>query len=555
MTCSRAVCARSSQSVNQHHPRFSELLARADDETLQQLVGSHIVRLLSALDPQLATPSNLRRTCMKLNSPEALLRDRGARSKLVTLLRPEHAVALATQLGLDPEDPYRSILTSKIRKNSSQERQLFGFFGVVPEHDSEPPEAPAAGEATTSYGLFDHQRRAQREVIGILAGPEPRVMLHMPTGAGKTRTAMHVVATALRQREPSVVVWLAYSDELCDQAASEFERAWSHLGDRHVDLYRFWGSGRDLDISDICDGFVVAGLAKTFERAKRDGDFIARLADRTSLVVIDEAHQAIAETYSFVLDYLVERHVTTGLLGLTATPGRTWNDPVIDESLAAFFRGHKVTLGVPGYVNPVDYLIAEGYLARPLFRSLAYVPGEPLTNKQLRLLASALDVPEDVLQRLAEDEQRNLAIVHTVEDLARRHERVLVFAATVSHATLLATVLQARGLDAAAVTGATPRDERSRVITRYKNSDPNPRILCNYGVLTAGFDAPRTSAAIVARPTKSLVLYSQMIGRATRGPRAGGNLEAEIITVADTLLPGFGDMSDAFRNWEDVWDE
>lgn len=541
--------------MDKPQPKFGELLARADDETLQQLVGSHIVRLLSALDPQLATPSNLRRTCLKLHSPESLLRDPEARGRLVTLLRPEPAATLAAQLGLDAENPYNAILRTRIRRNSAVERRLFAFFGVAPTDDARPAQALAVGEATTRYGLFDHQRRAQQEVIRVLTSPEPRVMLHMPTGAGKTRTALHVVANVLRRRAPSVVVWLAYSEELCDQAASEFENAWSHLGDRHVDLYRFWGSGRALDIDDVNDGFMVAGLAKTFERAKRDGDFIARLADRTSLVVIDEAHQAVAETYSFLLDFLVERQESTGLLGLTATPGRTWDDPSVDEALASFFRQQKVTLHVPGHDNPVDYLISEGYLARPIFRSLPYDPGEPLTSAQLRVLASALDVSEAVLQRLAEDEQRNMMIVHTVEDLARRHERVLVFAATVSHATLLATVLQARGLDAVAVTATTPRDERSRNITRYKNNEPGLRVLCNYGVLTAGFDAPRTSAAIIARPTKSLVLYSQMIGRATRGARAGGNAEAEIVTVVDTNLPGFGDMSDSFGNWEDVWDE
>ena len=56
-------------------------------------------------------------------------------------------------------------------------------------------------------------------------------------------------------------------------------------------------------------------------------------------------------------------------------------------------------------------------------------------------------------------------------------------------------------------------------------------IVVNYGVLTTGFDAPAISAAVIARPTRSLVLYSQMIGRATRGTRAGGNAEAEIVTV------------------------
>ena len=75
----------------------------------------------------------------------------------------------------------------------------------------------------------------------------------------------------------------------------------------------------------------------------------------------------------------------------------------------------------------------------------------------------------------------------------------------------------------------------------------------NFGVLTTGFDAPLTSATLIARPTKSLVLYSQMVGRAIRGKIAGGNDIAEIVTVVDTAMPGFGDLSTAFMNWEDVW--
>ena len=72
--------------------------------------------------------------------------------------------------------------------------------------------------------------------------------------------------------------------------------------------------------------------------------------------------------------------------------------------------------------------------------------------------------------------------------------------------------------------------------------------------MTTGFDAPRTSAVLVARPTKSLVLYSQMVGRAIRGVKAGGNEKAEVVTVVDYQLPGFGSVADAFKNWEDVWE-
>ena len=121
------------------------------------------------------------------------------------------------------------------------------------------------------------------------------------------------------------------------------------------------------------------------------------------------------------------------------------------------------------------------------------------------------------------------------------------------HSRLLATVLRARGITADSVTGDTHSLDRERIITKFRGTDPGTLVLCNYGVLTAGFDAPKTSAAVIARPTKSLVLYSQMLGRALRGPLAGGNKEAEIVTVIDRNLPGFAAPSETFFNWEDVW--
>jgi DNA repair protein RadD len=124
----------------------------------------------------------------------------------------------------------------------------------------------------------------------------------------------------------------------------------------------------------------------------------------------------------------------------------------------------------------------------------------------------------------------------------------------VEHSDILASVLRARGYQANSVTSKSSAYDRERSISDFKKDDEEVRILCNFGVLTTGFDAPQTSAALVARPTKSLVLYSQMIGRAIRGIKAGGNKTAEIVTVLDQGLPGFGSVADAFTNWEDVWE-
>ncbi|MFN8503501.1 DEAD/DEAH box helicase [Kouleothrix sp.] len=175
-----------------------------------------------------------------------------------------------------------------------------------------------------------------------------------------------------------------------------------------------------------------------------------------------------------------------------------------------------------------------------------------LSTADLRRIEHDLDIPSAILKRLADDEQRNLIILLEAERLALRHHRLLVFAASVEHAELLAAVLRARGLHAAAISGATPAAERTQHITAYKAASDEPRILCNYGVLT-GFDAPQTGARhSFDRQNHWCSTAKWLVGQCV-AHEVGGNATAEIVTVIDANLPGFGAVSDAFTNWEDVW--
>lgn len=534
---------------------FYNLFSRADDEVLQIILGSDVVRLLKLLDPSLVSPTRLREILLGLYSPESLILSKAHRDLLLGLLRPEQAEILVKILDLpNYKSSFDALSDLKIRRGSDRERALLDFFEISTPEPEHIPEFLQPALSLPSYPLFSHQRKASQEVKKYFTLESKRVLLHMPTGSGKTRTAMNIIADHLRSLEPTLVVWLAYSEELCDQAANEFQRAWQHLGNRDVPIYRFWGN-YELDIDQAQDGIVVAGLSKVYSKAKSSIRFINRLGSRSSLVVIDEAHQAIAETYRLVLDALVVPYDNTSLLGLTATPGRTWADINADAELADFFDKHKVTLEIPGYESPVNYLVEEGYLARASYRSLMYESGLSLTDRDRQRIQNELELPQHLLDRLAEDEQRNLCILLEVEDLALRHQRIIVFGISVQHVKLLAVVLRARGLFADAVTGDTSSRERERLISSFKDDSTEPKVLCNYGVLTTGFDAPRTSAAVIARPTKSLVLYSQMVGRAIRGIRSGGNETAEIVTVVDSDLPGFDSVSAAFTNWEDVWSQ
>jgi len=172
-------------------------------------------------------------------------------------------------------------------------------------------------------------------------------------------------------------------------------------------------------------------------------------------------------------------------------------------------------------------------------------------------VASSEDYTEysyDILDTISKDGMRNARIIEQVRELVLQgHERILVFAVNVPNAKALSSMLNYNGFESDAITGKTEPAVRKSAIERFKEPGGGERILCNYGVLTTGFDAPKTSAAIIARPTKSLVLYSQMVGRVIRGPKVGGTEEAVIWTVVDTNLPGFDSLVAGFTNWDDVW--
>lgn len=529
---------------------FEALLTRADS-ALPSLMPPGSARLVTAIDPQLGYPRNLVKVLLRLRPADALLEDPSSREQLLMLLPPAEARALASRLGCPTNQiPYEFFRTCPFGR-LAEKQKLFDFFGVgLPQSDSRNL-PPIWTDVRPSFGLFPHQARALRKVERYLDEEPHRTLLHMPTGSGKTRTAMNVVCNYLREREKGVVVWLAHSEELCEQAAEEFEKAWAALGSRSVPLVRFWGA-YDTDLRTVDDGVVVAGLKKAFSKLRGDDHQLRALSARNPLVVMDEAHQAIAPTYQTIINLLLRPLSDARLLGLSATPGRTWNDPEADKELANFFASRKVTLKVDGYENPVSYLISRGYLAEPRYTLIRSNTSVSLSDDESRKVQETFELPSTVLDRLAADEQRNLLVVHHAEQLLVRHHRVILFAASVQQSDLLAAVLAARGHWAFSVTSKSPSG-RAEAISSFKDSSDERKILCNFGVLTTGFDAPRTSAALIARPTLSLVLYSQMVGRAMRGTAAGGNTTCEIVTVVDPKLPGFGSVVSAFSNWEDVW--
>ncbi len=529
---------------------LSALLRNATKAKLAKIVGQPAIELLDGFGTDLATGTTLGDFAANLIDPLDALRNQTARDEIIRLLPLTKARELAARLNVELDSRlYGNLCTAASEKPALP--ALLSFFGVVREQYAS-DDTTHLTHVSPQYGLFGHQTTIAQKVSTMITRARAKLVVHMPTGSGKTRTAMHIICSHLNALEPTVVCWLAQNAELLDQASEEFETAWSHLGRRKVELLRFWGQRRKSPLS-LTDGVLVAGLGKLRAFDQRHPNDILALADRVSLVILDEAHQAIAPTYASVVSTLHTKRLRTALIGLTATPGRTWSDIEEDKRLAEFFDGEKVTLQVQGYADPIAFLISEGYLARPTFRTLNARSGLTLSAADVGELSHAIEIPSRILRRLGEDTQRNLRILAATEDLLTRHRRVLAFAPSVMSARLLSSALEVRGHDASVVTADTPANERKRIVRRFRSDSGGSLVLCNYDVLTTGFDVPSVSAAVIARPTRSLVLYSQMVGRATRGPRAGGNTAAEIVTVVDPALPGFRSVADAFKNWEDVW--
>lgn len=412
-------------------------------------------------------------------------------------------------------------------------------------------EASEALEA--SYSLFPYQRQVFHDILDVLLPSNTRagrgrVVAHLPTGAGKTRIACYVACALLNHRfgEDRTVIWLASTEELCEQAAESLSTAWNHVGNREISIQKFWGSDNE-GLAEIKEGFLVAGLPKLWALASKQTGFLSPSANAAAGVIFDEAHQAVAPTYSFIAEQLTAYGAP--LLGLTATPGRGYRMSEEDYDLAEMFDNHKVSICPRGHPSPVTYLIKNQFLADPDFVTVPTVSGVELREPS----SGAGDYRESELRSLGRDDAWRRLVADTTATALESHKRVIAFCPSVACAAAAAQSLQDAGYRAETIFAETPVEQRRKTISRFRDGSKEPMALLNFGVLTAGFDAPSTSCVVIARPTRSLVLYSQMVGRALRGPRSGGNRWATIYTIVDGQQTGFASVVDAFHHWEDLW--
>ena len=528
--------------------KFKTLIHRIDENILQK-VFNIALPVINGVSEISVSISLLKKALQNTYSPNELVTNKRLFASIIPILKKEEAIDLATELGLDfnHESPWSAIEYANY--NTKGKEIICSFFNI--EYIGFTKEKISNTIIVEpQYPLFAHQIDIYNRVQELLwSQGQEKVLIHMPTGSGKTRTCMNLVSNHLKSNPKESVIWFANTEELCQQASEEFTKAWKVLGNKSMTVQNVW-CGNKVDTT-LESSFIVFGIQTFISLYTNNTTLATDLSEKVGLVVMDEAHMSIAPKYKLAIDILLFKNAK--LIGLSATPGRSWNDIDRDKELANYFNRKKVTLKIKGYDNCVDYLVEEGYLARVKNESLFFNEGIEPSEVDYQYLKDHLQLSKSFLNKVSKDTKRNILIVSKVKALVKRHNRIILFSINVNHSETLSLALSAIGIKSASISSRTDKNTRRRLISEFKSDETEPMVLCNYGVLTTGFDAPKTSCAVITRPTDSLVLYSQMVGRVIRGVKAGGNEVAEIITVVDTNLEGFSSVADAFLNWEDVW--
>ncbi|WP_282434523.1 DEAD/DEAH box helicase, partial [Desulfotomaculum copahuensis] len=208
-------------------------------------------------------------------------------------------------------------------------------------------------------------------------------------------------------------------------------------------------------------------------------------------------------------------------------------------------------LGEEYSTNPVKYFRDNGYLANPRHIVCKMSMEYELTDSEIEQLKKENDVPAGFRKRLASNLNRNIFIIKRLLKINNGCPTI-VYACTVEHAYFLSVMLTAIGeRTAAAISSDTPMTIRRGIIHDFKNG--KIEYLFNYGVLTTGFDAPKTECIAICRPTTSEILYEQILGRGLRGPVFGGTKECLVIDFADNIKRLGKPL--AYARFEEFWVE
>lgn len=382
--------------------------------------------------------------------------------------------------------------------------------------------------------LYEHQKEAIKQMDQIDKKDSFSSLLVLPTGGGKTVTAViWILRKAINQKKK--VLWIAHRHLLLEQAADTFQRNsfLEYLPNIKSFNYRIISGKHDrlINIRETDDVLIVSK-----DSINRNINLLdSWLKNQNDIyIIIDEAHHATAKTYRKVINYVNEKVSNCKLLGLTATPFRTNSNE--RGLLAKIFKDGIV------YKIALKELIKKGILSVPIFEECktSVKLGDGIGIKTLKNIQQLDNLPDDIADYIAQNKERNNIIVKRFLENKEKYGKTLIFAVNRIHAFALKGLFAKNGIHAEVVVSGTKAEfigidisnkENERNINDYKLGKID--VLINVNILTEGVDLPETKTVFLTRPTVSSILMTQMIGRALRGEKAGGTKEAYIVSFID----------------------
>ncbi|WP_226596486.1 DEAD/DEAH box helicase [Marinobacter nauticus] len=344
------------------------------------------------------------------------------------------------------------------------------------------------------FQLRPYQQEAVDATLNHFRKSDESAVIVLPTGAGKSLVIAELARLARRK-----ILVLTHVKELVEQNHAK---------------YQSYG---------LSGGIFAAGLKRkenhhqvTFASVQSVAANLDQFRDEYSLVIIDECHRVSGEEtsqYQRIIELLRQQNDSLKVLGLTATPYRLAMGWIYRYHYRGFVRGSDDEQDKPFrhciYELPLSYMINRGYLTRPELVNAAVAQYDFSTLTQDRFGEYA---EKDVNQLLSKHQRVTRAIIEQVMEMAAERQGVMIFAATVQHAQEIAGYLPEQ--ETALVTGATDLRDRDQLIQRFKQRQL--KYLVNVSVLTTGFDAPHVDFIAILRPTQSVSLYQQIVGRGLR---------------------------------------
>lgn len=346
-----------------------------------------------------------------------------------------------------------------------------------------------------NYSLRPYQLNKVAEARAMMGSGKKSICLVSPCGSGKTVIAAHIILSALSKCRR--VLFLAHRRELINQCADKLKA----LGvlDYNVILPRHPQSNNPTSQMHIASIQTL----------------IRREYPKADLIIVDECHHAVGRQYQSLLSNYPNSYV----LGLTATPER-----LDGKGLDDIFQDLLEVATVP-------QLIEQGFLVKPTCLSPSIEMAEKIKESLSGLKIRGGDYDEGELGDAMDNKVLIGDIIEHWKEWAFG-QKTIVFAASILHSQHIVEQFTNAGIAAAHIDGKMGTKERERILSAWRT--PALDVVSNCQILTEGFDYPELSCCIQARPTKSLALHLQMVGRIMRV--ANGKNGAIILDHAGNIL-------------------